>query len=92
MSVAGRPVDRLPHGRTGRRVSTLSFEQAELLWLNEYYDLATVGVTAGEFCELRSSLIHMTNLDSRKVHAEKRKGSYPCSPTRTEMFRRSSMA
>ena len=36
-------------------------------WLDEYCDLKTVGVTSGELWELRNSLIHMTNLDSRKV-------------------------
>ena len=36
-------------------------------WLDEYCDLETLGVTAGELWELRNSLIHMTNLDSRRV-------------------------
>ena len=38
-------------------------------WLNEYCDLETFGVTSGELWELRNSLIHMTNLDSRKVRS-----------------------
>ena len=38
-------------------------------WLDEYCTLGAVGVTSGELWELRNSLIHMTNLDSRKVHA-----------------------
>ena len=38
-------------------------------WLSEYCDLEYLGVTAGELWELRNSLIHMTNLDSRKVHS-----------------------
>ena len=36
-------------------------------WLDEYCDLKTIEVTSGELWELRNSLIHMTNLDSRKV-------------------------
>ena len=38
-------------------------------WLDEYCDLKSVGVTSGELWELRNSLIHMTNLDSRKVRS-----------------------
>ena len=40
-------------------------------WLNEYCELGKVGVTADELWQLRNSLIHMTNLDSRKVRAGK---------------------
>ena len=38
-------------------------------WLDAYCDLGAVGVTSGELWELRNSLIHMTNLDSRKVRS-----------------------
>lgn len=38
-------------------------------WLDKYCDLGTVGVMSGELWELRNSLIHMTNLDSRKAHS-----------------------
>ncbi len=36
-------------------------------WLSTYADLSMVGVTAEELWELRNSLLHMTNLSSRKV-------------------------
>lgn len=38
-------------------------------WLDDYCDLGKVGVTSDELSQLRNSLIHMTNLDSRKVRA-----------------------
>ena len=41
------------------------------VWLNAYVDLKPVGVTAEEVWEHRNSLLHMTNLDSRKVLAGK---------------------
>ena len=40
-------------------------------WLNEYADLGKLGVTADELWELRNSLLHMTNLDSRRVASGK---------------------
>lgn len=40
-------------------------------WLDEYCDLDSITVTPDELWELRNSLIHMTNLDSRKVHSGK---------------------
>ena len=40
-------------------------------WLDDYCDLRKVAATADELWELRNSLIHMTNLDSRKMHAGK---------------------
>ena len=40
-------------------------------WLDEYCDLGSLGLTSQELWELRNSLIHMTNLDSRKVHSGK---------------------
>ena len=38
-------------------------------WLDNYCDLGNLGVTSDELWELRNSLIHMTNLDSRKVRS-----------------------
>jgi hypothetical protein len=40
-------------------------------WLDTYVDLTPVGITAEELWEHRNSLLHMTNLDSRKVLAGK---------------------
>lgn len=36
-------------------------------WLNAYVDLVGMGITADELWEFRNSILHMTNLDSRKV-------------------------
>jgi len=36
-------------------------------WLDQYCDLSSIGVSSTELWELRNSLLHMTNLDSRKV-------------------------
>ncbi len=36
-------------------------------WLDQYCPMNEVGVTSEELWELRNSLLHMTNLDSRKV-------------------------
>jgi hypothetical protein len=38
-------------------------------WLNTYANLTGLGVTAEELWEHRNSLLHMSNLDSRKVIA-----------------------
>lgn len=38
-------------------------------WLDDYCEFESLGVTSGELWELRNSLIHMTNLDSRKVNS-----------------------
>ncbi len=40
-------------------------------WLNSYVALPALGVTADELWEFRNSLLHMTNIDSRKVVAGK---------------------
>jgi len=40
-------------------------------WLTEYADLDKLGVSADELWELRNSLLHMTNLDSRRVASGK---------------------
>ncbi len=36
-------------------------------WLNDFADLEKVGITPSQLWELRNSILHMTNLDSRKV-------------------------
>ena len=36
-------------------------------WLDQYCDLTSIRVSSTELWELRNSLLHMTNLDSRKV-------------------------
>lgn len=36
-------------------------------WLNKYADLPSIGITPEELWEHRNSLLHMSNLDSRKV-------------------------
>lgn len=36
-------------------------------WLETYADLANIGITPDELWEFRNSLLHMTNLDSRRV-------------------------
>ena len=38
-------------------------------WLDEHCDLGQVGVTSLELWELRNSLLHMTNLDSKRVRS-----------------------
>ena len=38
-------------------------------WLDDYCDFGSLGLTSAELWELRNSLIHITNLDSRKVHS-----------------------
>jgi hypothetical protein len=40
-------------------------------WLSTHADLSPVGVTPEELWELRNSLLHMTNLSSRKVNEKK---------------------
>lgn len=36
-------------------------------WLDTYSDLDKIGITSAELWELRNSILHMSNLDSRKV-------------------------
>ena len=36
-------------------------------WVNAYADLSAVGISADQLWEHRNSLLHMSNLDSRKV-------------------------
>ncbi len=38
-------------------------------WLNAYAELPKLGITSEELWEHRNSLLHMSNLDSRKVQA-----------------------
>lgn len=40
-------------------------------WLNTYADMPSLGITPEELWEHRNSLLHMSNLDSRKVLAGK---------------------
>lgn len=40
-------------------------------WLDKYADLNSLGITSAELWEQRNSLLHMSNLDSRKVTAGK---------------------
>jgi hypothetical protein len=40
-------------------------------WLNDYADLYKINVTSEELWEFRNSILHMTNLDSRKVKSNK---------------------
>jgi hypothetical protein len=40
-------------------------------WMDAYADLSPLAITADELWELRNGLLHMTNLDSRKVQTEK---------------------
>ena len=37
------------------------------LWLNNYAEIAALGITAKELWEFRNGLLHMTNLHSRSV-------------------------
>ncbi|MFZ6749691.1 hypothetical protein [Undibacterium sp. Ren11W] len=40
-------------------------------WLNTYADMASLNITSEELWEHRNSLLHMSNLDSRKVQSGK---------------------
>ncbi|HEY5381572.1 MAG TPA: hypothetical protein VIJ65_04915 [Acidobacteriaceae bacterium] len=40
-------------------------------WLDKYADLASLSITSSELWEFRNSLLHMTNLNSRKVQQGK---------------------
>ncbi|MGM0703637.1 MAG: hypothetical protein ACQEUG_14725 [Pseudomonadota bacterium] len=48
----------LEHGDTPRNF---------VKWLEEYAELDRVGITPSQLWELRNSILHMTNLDSRRV-------------------------
>lgn len=42
-------------------------------WLNSYADLSSLNITGSQLWELRNSVLHMSNLDSRKILAGKEK-------------------
>jgi hypothetical protein len=42
-------------------------------WLDEYADLKSVKITSSQLWELRNSILHMSNLDSRKILQGKEK-------------------
>lgn len=46
-------------------------QQPFILWLNTYADLAPLGITAAELWEMRNGILHMTNINSKKVRANK---------------------
>ncbi|PQK94212.1 hypothetical protein [Pantoea ananatis] len=53
-------------------------------WLDRYCDLTSLEITSGELYELRHSLLHMTNLNSRKVmQGDERRISYSIAPQGT---------
>ncbi|EXJ30063.1 hypothetical protein [Vibrio parahaemolyticus] len=58
-----------------------------ILWLRKYAVLADLGITEEELWEFRNSILHMTNLDSRKVKQGKvERISFTISPSGTETF------
>ncbi len=46
-------------------------ENTFIKWLNKFSDIQTLKITPEELWEQRNSLLHMSNLDSRKVQAGK---------------------
>lgn len=42
-------------------------------WLDSYAELSTIHITSNELWEFRNSILHMTNLDSRKIMSNKEK-------------------
>ena len=46
-----------------------SNDKCLVLWLDKYCDLSSLGVSSQEIWELRNSLVHMTNLNSRRVQS-----------------------
>ena len=65
-------------------------------WLDTYCDFTPMGVTTVEFWELRNSLLHMSNLDSRRVQRGEVKRlipvlhqadqEFPINPTQNEGY------
>ncbi|SNY68204.1 hypothetical protein [Enterobacter sp. CC120223-11] len=54
------------------------------VWLDKYCELSTLKITSNELYELRHSLLHMTNLNSRKViQGVERRISYSIGPVST---------
>lgn len=51
-------------------ISFLEFDDTPknfITWLDRFADLTTLGITSEQLWEFRNSLLHMSNLDSRKV-------------------------
>lgn len=46
-------------------------QQPFILWLDAYADLAPLGITSAELWEMRNGILHMTNINSKKVRANK---------------------
>ncbi|MFN2993640.1 hypothetical protein [Serratia plymuthica] len=54
------------------------------MWLDKYCDLSVLQITSSELYELRHSILHMTNLNSRKVvQGVERRISYSIAPLGT---------
>lgn len=49
----------------------ISCQQPFILWLDTYADLTPLGITAAELWEMRNGILHMTNINSKKVRANK---------------------
>ncbi|ELV8683563.1 hypothetical protein QNE28_003538 [Vibrio fluvialis] len=59
-----------------------------VLWLRKYAVLADLDITEEELWEFRNSILHMTNLDSRKVKQGKvERVSFTIAPNGTKTFR-----
>ena len=59
-----------------------------VLWLRKYAVLADLDITEEEFWEFRNSILHMTNLDSRKVKQGKvERVSFTIAPSGTKTFK-----
>jgi hypothetical protein len=46
-------------------------EKPFVRWLNEYANLSSLKITAEELWELRNGILHMTNINSKKVRQSK---------------------
>ena len=53
-----------------------------ILWLEDFADLTRLNITASQLWELRNSILHMSNLDSRKVLTGKERRIGFCIATR----------
>ncbi|MFM7967795.1 hypothetical protein ACF2JD_05640 [Aeromonas sp. A-5] len=59
-----------------------------VLWLRKYAVLADLDITEEELWEFRNSILHMTNLDSRKVkHGKVERISFAIALSRTKSFK-----
>jgi hypothetical protein len=64
-----------------------SKENTFVKWLNDYSSLECLNITAEELWEFRNSILHMTNLDSRKVVSGKiRRISFMVAPKGKNTF------